>query len=117
MMIRHTIAAVAASLVLAAPLAAGETRTDEIGALTQAQEKLAQAEKDATRVCRRKPHAYTGKAQQNTVLRCRRVAASQRAKVHGQYLEVQDLLNQLEAGRDVDPADVDRVLREAEQRP
>ncbi len=88
-MTRQTIATLALSLALAAPTWAGETRTREAEALRQAEQKLAQAEQGA------------GKPAQAQIVRRQRQ-------------EVRDLLDQLEAGRSVDPAAVDRVLRQAE---
>jgi hypothetical protein len=43
------------------------------------------------------------------------VEPAQAQIVRNQRQEVQDLLNQLDAGRRVDPAEVDRVLQQAER--
>ena len=96
-MIRQTITAIAVSVAFASPLFAGEAvrqaavqqRTDEIDALQKANQKLAEAEQGA------------GKQARAQVVR--------RQRQH-----VQDLLDQLNAGQRVDPADVDRVLQQAE---
>lgn len=88
-MVRQTITAVTLSLFLTAPVWAGERRTNEVDALAKAKEKLTQAELGA------------GKPAQ--------ALSAQR-----QRQQVQELLDQLEAGRNVDPAAVDRVLRQAE---
>jgi len=88
-MIRQTITAIAVSMVLASPMFAGQARTAETEALQKADRRLAEAEQGAGKPAR---------------------AASARQ----QRQQVQDLLDQLEAGKNVDPAAVDRVLRQAE---
>lgn len=90
-MIRQTIPTVAVSLALAAPVWA-RNQADQLPsaqALAQAQQRLAQAQKGA-----RKPGAVLA--------------------VEGQRQEVQKLLDQLEAGQNVDPAEVQRVLRQSQ---
>lgn len=89
-MVRQTITAIAIGLMVTAQVWAGENRADEVAALTKAKDKLAQAGQGA------------GKPGQ--IARARR-----------QREEVQNLLDQLQEGRNVDPADVDRVLRQANQ--
>jgi hypothetical protein len=89
-MVHRTIAAVAAvamSVAVAAPAWAGRNQADEL-LLTQPQ--VAQAQQAG-----------------------RSSATSLAAQRH--RLEVQKLLNQLEAGKNVDPADVERVLRQSLQ--
>ena len=88
-MIRQTITAIAVSMVLASPMFAGQARTAETEALQKADRRLAEAEQGAGKPAR---------------------AASARQ----QRQQVQDLLDQLEAGKNVDPAAIDRVLRQAE---
>lgn len=90
-MIRQTITTVAVSLALAAPVWAGRNQADQppsAQALTQAQQRLAQAQQGAG-----KPgHALA---------------------IERQRQDVQKLLDQLEAGQNVDPAEVQRVLRQS----
>lgn len=88
-MVRQMITAVAMSLFLTASVWAGETRTSQTEALQKANQKLAQAERGA------------GKP-------------AQAALARQQRQQVQELLDQLEAGKNVDPAAVDSVLRRAE---
>ena len=88
-MVRQTISAVAMSLFLTTPVWAGQTRASQTEALQKADQKLAQAEQGA------------GKPAQAAI------AGQQRR-------QVQDLLDQLENGKSVDPAAVDGVLRQAE---
>lgn len=87
---RSTVAAVVLSLAVAAPVWAGETRTNQVQALKDADHQLSEAEQGA------------GKPAHAQVIRQQRQ-------------QVQDLLDQLQAGRRVDPSEVDRVLRQAEQ--
>jgi hypothetical protein len=80
----RTIAAVAISLALAAPAWAGRNQADQLP-LTESQVAQSQAARSS--------------------------ATSLAAQQHRQ--EVQKLLNQLEAGKNVDPAEVERVLRQS----
>ena len=90
-MVRQTLAAMAVSLMVAAPTWAGETtRARDTEALMAANQKLAQAEQGA------------GKPAQAQIVRQQRQ-------------QVQDLLDQLQAGRRVDPAQLDRVLQQADR--
>ena len=86
-MIRHTIAVVAVSLAFSAPAWAGRNQADEL-LLDQAQQQLAQAKQGAG-------------------------TPGQAAAVQRQQQEVQKLLGKLEAGQNVDPAEVERVLRQS----
>ena len=88
-MTRLVITAVAVTLALTAPAWAGETRTREVEALALAKKKLTEAQLGAGKPV----HA----------LRPRQLRQ-----------EVQELLDRLEAGQNVDPAEVDRLLRQAE---
>lgn len=88
-MSRHAFVAVAFALGLSVPVWAGDARVSEVEALEQAKQKLAEAEVGA------------GKPTQALIARQQR-------------RQVERLLDQLEAGRPVDPAEVDRILRQAE---
>lgn len=85
---RQSIAAVAFSLALAAPAWADSNRPADIRTLAQTRENLARAQQGA------------GKP-------------GQALAVQRQRQEVQKLLDQLEAGQQVDPAEVERVLRQS----
>lgn len=83
-MVKRTIAALAVSLALAAPVWADSNRPADIQTLPNAQDNLARAQEG------------TGVSAQ---------------AVQHQRQEVQSLLDRLEAGQKVPPAEVERVLR------
>ena len=88
-MIKHMIAALATSLALATPVWADSNRPADIQTLRSAEENLARAQQGA------------GKPGQTQ--------AAQR-----QREEVQKLLDRLEAGQNVPPAEIERVLRNSQ---
>ena len=93
---------------------AATATTQQTQALERADQVLADRENVAERECVRNSGSPS-KTAQTAVQQCSGRAAARRDEVKQQRDEVQQLLDQLEAGRTVDPAAVDRVLREAEQ--
>jgi hypothetical protein len=94
-----------ATSVRAVAVSAAETES----ALKQADQKLAAKEKAAPRFCWNS--GSPNKTRQQSI-HCS-AARTKRQKLRRQRAEVQRMLDELEAGRSVDPAAVDRVLREA----
>jgi len=88
-MMRKTIGAALVSLVLAVPVWADSTRSADVQTLKDAQENLAQAQLGA------------GKPGPGLA-------------IQRQQREVQKLLDQLEAGQNVPPAEIERVLRKSQ---
>jgi uncharacterized membrane protein len=89
-MLRRTIAVVAIAAAVAAPAWAGRNQADELPstAVSQQQERVAQANQQPCR-------------------------DTQSPAVQHQQQEVRNLLNRLEAGQNVSPAEVERVLRQS----
>ena len=78
-----------AALALAAPVWAGETSQGRVGELATAKENLARA--------------------------TNRTTAAYRQELVLEKLKVQSLIDDLQAGKRVDPAEIDRALEQAEQ--
>jgi hypothetical protein len=103
------VATLSAGLVTAVHAAAVPAAQTE-SALKQADQKLAAKERVARRLC-----GNTGspnKTRQQSI-HCTGATRAKRKQLRVQRQEVQTLLDELEAGRPVDPTAVDRVLREA----
>ena len=113
-MIRSLIVTATVSLMVASAALAASATTQQTQALERADKVLADRENAAERACRRN-WGSPGKTAQTAVQQCSGQAATRRDEVKQQRDQVQQLLDQLEAGRPVDPAAVDRVLREAGQ--
>lgn len=113
-MIRSLVTAVAVTLALASSVMAGTTQTRETEALKKADRALAQREKAVARECAVNVGSPSKNAQA-AFGQCTGPETAKRAAVQHQRDQVQGLLDQLEAGRPVDPAAVDRVLRDAGQ--
>ena len=90
----------------AAPASAAKTQS----ALKEADQKLAEKEGAARRLCGNL--GSPNKSRQQSI-HCTGSTRAKRERLQVQRQEVQALLDELEAGHPVDPAAVDRVLREA----
>jgi TolA-binding protein len=113
-MIRSLIIVVALPLLVTSAALAGTAAPQQSQALKRADQVLAEREDAADRACLGNSGS-PNKTAQAAIRQCSGTAAANRNEVKQQRDQVQQLLDQLEAGRPVDPAAVDRVLREAGQ--
>jgi hypothetical protein len=89
LIVKSASLALAAALALAAPVWAGETSQGRVGELATAKQNLARA--------------------------TNRTTAAYRQELVLEKLKVQSLIDDLQAGKRVDPAEIDRALEQAEQ--
>lgn len=104
------------SLLLAGPLFASNGYTTTMAdeeALRAADRRLAERAEDY-RNCRRNIGSPSHLMQPGGQIACPNMASMRGAEAQAQRAEVQALLDALEAGRPVDPSEIDRVLREAQ---
>jgi hypothetical protein len=113
-MIRSLFVVITVPLMVASAALAGTVPTQQTQALKRADQVLAEREDAADRACLGNSGSPT-KTAQTVSQHCSGSAAARRDEVKQQREQVEQLLDQLEAGRPVDPTAVDRVLRDAGQ--